>query len=315
MMDSAIDQLASDDFNRARTHEIISRIISSARPSNQELLSLNEVKEAVKPKSETYRGMQTVPIEKIVGSEGRYRDFNRGFLPKREHSRGRWTSIDKAYHKDIILPPIRLYEIGGVYFVRDGNHRVSVAKAQGVFAIDAEVISLNSEVRLPENMTRENLRRAVLAYEREQFLAETRLEELVPEERILFTEPGRYEEMTQHIHGHKYFINQDSSQEISWEEAVRSWYQHVYRPIVDVLQRERLLSSFPGRTHSDLYVWIVKHWHFLKAECDPAYAVEEAAVDYSLRFGKRRLWRRIGERVAGWFGRRSKPSGPQDGCR
>ena len=314
-MDTAIDQLASDDFNRARTHEIISRILSSARPSNQELLSLNEVKEVLKPKTETYRGMQTVPIEKIVGSEGRYQDFNRGFLPKREHLRGRWTSIDKAYHKDVILPPIRLYEIGGVYFVRDGNHRVSVAKAQGMFAIDAEVTSLNSEVRLPDTMTRENLRRAVLRYEREQFLAETRFEELVPEEQILFTEPGRYEEVTQHIHGHKYYINQDRKEEIPWHQAVRSWYQHVYRPIVEVLQRERLLSSFPGRTHSDLYVWIVKHWHFLKAECDPAYAVEEAAVDYSLRFGKRPLRSRIAERVAGWFRRGSQPDRRDDGCR
>ncbi len=314
-MNSAIDQLASDDFNRARTHEIIGRILSALHPSTQELLSLAEVKDALKPKTETYRGMQQVAISKIVGSEGRYQDFNRGFLPRREHLRGRWTSVDKAYIQDIILPPIRLYEIGGVYFVRDGNHRVSVAKAQGVYAVDAEVTSLNSEVHLPENMTRENLRRAVLQYERERFLAETGFDRIVPEENLVFTEPGRYEEITQHIHGHKYFINQDKLDEVAWDGAVCSWYNTVYRPIVEVLRRERLTSRFPGRTHSDLYVWIVKHWHYLKSERDPEYAVERAAVDYSERFGHRSLRRRLRDRVLQLLGRWIKPNPPQDDCR
>ncbi len=302
-MDSALEQLATEDFNRARTHEIIGRILSLMKPSNQELLSLNEVKEVLKPKSETYRGLQTISIEKIVGSEGRYQDFNRGFLPKREHLRGRWTNVDKAYIKDIILPPIRLYEIGGVYFVRDGNHRVSVAKAQGVYAIDAEVTSLTSEVQLPTDMTRANLRRAVIEYERKRFLVETRFDQLVPEEALLFTEPGRYDEVTQHIHGHKYFINQNRSEEIAWEQAVRSWYENVYRPIVRVLRRERLLSRFPGRTHSDLYIWIVKHWHFLKVECNPEYGVEQAAVDYSERFGRPGLRQRLMSLVRATLGR------------
>ncbi len=302
-MNNALDQVAADDFNRARMQEIIARILSLMKPSNQELLSLNEVKEVLKPKSETYRGLQAVSIDKIVGSEGRYQDFNRGFLPKREHLRGRWTNVDKAYIKDIILPPIRLYEIGGVYFVRDGNHRVSVAKAQGVYAIDAEVTSLTSEVQLPTTMTRENLRRAVIEYERKRFLEETRFDQLIPEESLLFTEPGRYDEVTQHIHGHKYFINQDKTEEIAWERAVRSWYENVYRPIVQVLQRERLLSRFPGRTHSDLYIWIVKHWHFLKAGCNPEYGVEQAAVDYSKRFGRPGLWQRVAGSIRATLGR------------
>ena len=312
-MRSQIDQLASDDFNRARTREFIERLRSALYPSERELLSLNEVKEALKPRSETYRGLQTVGIRKIVGSEGRYQDFNRGFLPKREHLRGRWTSVDKAYLKDIILPPIRLYEIGGVYFVREGNHRVSVAKAQGVYAIDAEVTSLGSEIRLPEEITRENLRRAVLSYERDRFLEETGFATIIPEENPIFTEPGRYDELTRHLHGHKYFINENNSAEITWEHAVRSWYDTVYKPIVEVLRREHLLSRFPGRTHSDLYLWIVKHWHFLKAECGPEYAVEQAAVDYSERYGDRNLRTRVRtglQRLRRRLGRRPE-AGPE----
>jgi hypothetical protein len=139
----AFDSLAKEDFNRARLRAIFGRALALLRNEKDQLLSLQEVKALLRPESESYRGLRTVPIERIVGSEGRYLDFNRIFLPKREHLRGRWTRVDLAHYQQVHLPPVTLYEIGGVYFVRDGNHRVSVARTQGAEFIDAEVISLS----------------------------------------------------------------------------------------------------------------------------------------------------------------------------
>ncbi|TVQ37161.1 MAG: transcriptional regulator [Spirochaetaceae bacterium] len=305
-MSSIVDHEAREDFNRARIHEMLQRILHSLSPQNQELLSLNEVKQVVRPRGETYRGMQTVEISQIVGSEGRYRDFSKSFLPRHDNLKHRWISVDKAHLQDIILPPVRLFEIGGLYFVRDGNHRVSVAKAQGVGAIDAEVTSLASRITLDPHMTREDLTRAIIDYEKRTFYEQTRFRKLVPDYDLNFTATGRYDEVLQHIHGHKYFINQGIGEEIPFEKALVSWYLNVFRPVVDTIEAERIMSRFPGRTHADLYMWIVKRWHILKDRFGADYPVSEATRQISLRYGQtfrqrlqslfglRRTQRRIG---------------------
>lgn len=154
-----INQKASDDFNKAKSKATIHSILGALTPEKQRLLSLEDVKKLVKPKSETYLGMKTVPLKLIVGSEGRYKDFTKAFLPKKEFSRSRWENVDKAHLQSIILPPIKLYEIGGTYFVRDGNHRVSVAKSQGVMDIDAEVIRLDTEIKLEPGISTSELKK------------------------------------------------------------------------------------------------------------------------------------------------------------
>src|SRR6056297_2225344 len=205
---------ARDDFNKARSKATISQLLNTLTPDRQRLLSLEDVRNLLKPKTEIYKGMQIVPIDKIIGSEGRYKDFTSAFLPKRDFIRGRWESIDRAHLSEVILPAIKLYEIGGVYFVRDGNHRVSVAKIQGVQAIDAEVIELDSEIKLKPGMTVQDLKRVVIHYEKDKVFAETKLDRIIPPEDIDFTEPGRYVKMLRHIQGHKYFLNEGKKGEI-----------------------------------------------------------------------------------------------------
>lgn len=291
-MSSFAENEAREDFNKARMQEVFSRITHILSPQKQRLLSLEEVKEAVRPKGETYRGMQTVPIDRIVGSEGRYRDFNKSFLPKHERLRGRWTSIDRAHLQDVILPAIRLYEIGGVYFVRDGNHRVSVAKSQGVMAIDAEVTSLDSEVELSEDLTRDKLRQAVLNHEKKAFHERTGFDKIVPGHRLEFSATGRFDEVLTHILGHKYYLGMELDREVTFEEAAFSWYENVFRPIIDVIESERLVSRFPGRTSADLYMWIVKHWDELKRRYGEEFSMKDAAMDFSSRYGKS-FWARF----------------------
>jgi hypothetical protein len=277
---------AAEDFNKARNRELFGRILSLLKNETDNLLSLQEVKALLRPSSETYRGLRVVPIEKIVGSEGRYRDFNRYFLPRHNRLKGRWVRVDTAHHQDVVLPPVTLYEIGGVYFVRDGNHRVSVGKLQGVEFIDAEVISLGSQVSLKPGMTREQLREAVIDLEREEFFKQTRLNELRPEVRLDFTTTGRYDELIRHINGHKYFLNLSENEEITFQEALLSGYDTVYKPIVDLIEEERLLKAFPGRTASDLYVWIVRRWDELKKRYGQTFPLKQAARDYTERYGQ-----------------------------
>jgi hypothetical protein len=255
---------AAEDFTRAKGRAMLSRIQHFMNVDKDRLLSFNDVKEILKPKNETYRGMQTIPIDLIVGSEGRYRDFNKYFLPRSEHLRQRWEQVDMARLKDITLPPIQLYEIGGVYFVRDGNHRVSVARSQGVENIDAEVTSLSSEIAINPSMTSDELRAALIGYEKKIFYEKTNFGELTGCKDLDFSATGRYDVIYNHILVHKYYLNQQVAEEIPLSEALVSWYKKVYQPIIKIIREDRLYLNFPGRTPGDLYVWIVKHWDFLK---------------------------------------------------
>ncbi|GHV85316.1 hypothetical protein AGMMS50230_09240 [Spirochaetia bacterium] len=283
-----IQRQASEDFSKARTKEFFSRIMHFMDTDKNRLLSLNDVREILKPRGESYKGMSTVPIELIVGSEGRYRDFNKYFLPRREHLRSRWERVDEARLNDITLPPIQLYEIGGVYFVRDGNHRVSVARAQGVEMVDAEVISLSTEIQLSPNMTIDQLRSVLLKYEKIFFYEKTSFKELTGCDTLNFTRPGRYDVIYNHILVHKYYLNQDQTGEVSFSNALVSWYNNVYDPIISIIKEDNLVSLFPQRTPGDLYVWIVKHWDILKKKYGIHYSLYDAVHDFRNRFGKRK---------------------------
>jgi hypothetical protein len=279
---------AAEDFNRARTRALLSQIQNFMNTDRDSLLSFNDVKEILKPKNQIYRGMRVVPLKLIVGSEGRYRDFNKFFLPRAEHLRARWERVDLARIRDIALPAIQLYEIGGAYFVRDGNHRVSVARSQGMEALDAEVTSLSSEIPIKPGMTTDQLREAVIGYEKRIFYEKTEFGELTGDQNLDFTTPGRYDVIYNHILVHKYFLNQEREGEIPFAEALRSWYEQVYSPIIKIIREEWIVLNFPGSSPSDLYVWIVKHWDFLKKKYGIHYSLSAAARDFSIKYGKSR---------------------------
>ena len=285
MESHVIKQQTSSDFSRAKGRAILSRMQHFLNTDRDRLLSFNDVKDILKPRNQVYQGSQVVPIKLIVGREGRYRDFNKFFLPRSEHLRSRWERVDEAHIRDIILPPIQLYEIGGVYFVRDGNHRVSVAKAQNVEFIDAEVISLATEIGITPSMTTDQLREAVVAYEKNIFYEKTEFGERTGYRDLNFSAPGRYDVIYNHILVHKYYLNENREEEIPFSEALVSWYNNVYDPVVAIIKEQWLLVNFPGRTEADLYVWIIKHWDFLKKKYG-AYSLAKAAGDFSKKYGQ-----------------------------
>ena len=143
---SNVDEQIDSDFRHALRKAFVHRWRDRLRtdPPHDHLLSFDEAKSALARWSQSYRGIRSVEVEKIKGSVGRYRDFDEFFLPLKQSMGARWRRIDRAYHRGEELPAISLYKIGEAYFVRDGNHRVSVARYHGVEEIDAEVVELRS---------------------------------------------------------------------------------------------------------------------------------------------------------------------------
>jgi hypothetical protein len=137
------------DFKRALLKASVRRWKTRLRwdSDHERLLSFDEAKGALSHWSQVYRGMRTVELEKVIGSVGRYKDFDGSFLPNKKWMGERWSRIDRAYHQGVELPAVSLYKIGDAYFVRDGNHRVSVAKYHGGAAIDAEVVEIRGQRR------------------------------------------------------------------------------------------------------------------------------------------------------------------------
>lgn len=267
-----------DDFYSAVSRARIQAILDALRWDRPELLSFYEVTSLIKPSRQTYLGMRTIPIAKIIGSEGRYHDFSSSFYPKNTALKDRWVSIDNAMHEDIILPPISVYKLGDNYFVRDGNHRVSVAKTTGAAFIDAEVVELDTEIPLRSGMTTREIKDEVVAYERHRFMDEYKPDYL-PMDKIVFTKPGCYPELVNHILVHKYYINQNQREEIQFKVAALSWYANVYLPIVKEIRESRFLKNFPGKTEADAYLWVVRVWDSLKRSGNQQASIQQAAQE------------------------------------
>lgn len=270
---------AENDFARARNKALFNEIQHLLTPEEAAMISLKAVRKVIKTQSETYIGMKVIPINKIVGSEGRYRDFDNQFFPKRSIIKERWEHVDEAVIKDIVLPPIKVYELGGLYFVRDGNHRVSVAKSKGVEFIDAEVVSLQTEIKLSPARTLNGMMKQIISYEKRNFYFETNFGDITDYWVLDFSTAGQYDVIYNHILTHKYFINQNQTEEIPMEDAILSWFNNVYLPVVTTIQKYKIMKYFRKNTVSDLYVWIITFYDELKKKFGDGLPLEQIVYD------------------------------------
>ena len=266
------------DFERARQRAFLNDVRSTFSGRTNDLLPFHEIRQRLNPEGESYRGMQTVPVSQIVGSMDRFRDFDRTFLPRKKATQGRWTRIDRAYYEDVRLPPIQLYKVGDIYFVKDGNHRVSVARDRGVEFIDAEVIEGHVRVPLNSSMSPQEL---LLQAEYAEFLRHTDLDILEPEHDIRPTALGRYDEIWGHIQGHRNWLSAIWHRDATVHEAVKDWYQYIYMPIVRIARDRGVLDAFPRLTEADIYLWVMKHRSELGEEAGHDIGPIESAEDYA----------------------------------
>lgn len=226
------------------------------------LWSFDDVKNRLRLRDENYRGLQEVPVDRIVGSVGRYGDFTSTFLPKRSSLKERWSRIYAMYNSLEGLPPVELYKIDDVYFVRDGNHRVSVAKRLGAPTVEAYVTELSTPVDLEPGMSEEQW---TVAERYAWFLDKTGLQETRPrQERLLLSEPYRYNELLAHVRIVQTVMSHIRGEDVSLRDAATTWYDRVYLPAIQLIRKYGILDSFPDRTETDLYVWIVDHLLYLR---------------------------------------------------
>lgn len=274
-------QQASSRFQRARRKALLDDLLSIVRGRSPELLSFEAVQAAVRTWQQVERPKpESIPLDKIVGSVGRYRDFTREFLPKQSVNEERWKTVDMIMHGSTGLPPIEVYQIGGVYFVRDGHHRVSVARANGLKEIEAYVTQLDTPVPITVDTRPEDL---VLKAAYAEFLRQTKLDVLRPDTDLEVTEPGSYDELLQHIVVHRHYLGLEQQREIPWEEAVVSWYDRVYLPVAAAIWASDIMDQFPDRTAADLYLWVCRHREELAQEAgevpSPVVAISDLATD------------------------------------
>jgi hypothetical protein len=274
------------DYDMARLKAAWRQIVSRLARRRNELLQFEEVRRQLRAQGQHYAGLRSVPLAAIVGSIGRYRDFDSAFLPRQSQTKSRWLNIDRAHYEDLELPPVELYGIGETYFVRDGNHRVSVARERGQEFVDAVVIELSAPV--PVSSLRD-LEEWIRREDAVAFLSTTRLMQVRPDAEVLLTLPGQYEQLLEHISVHRWFLGIEAGQEIAYEVAVGSWYDRVYLPLVEAIHEADVLKEFPQRTAADLYLWLIEHLWYLReaSELDHQQPLDVTARTYAERFSQR----------------------------
>lgn len=297
-METGKDQTQTD-FEAARRKAFWNKLgaFLSGRPNR--LISWNQVCDELDPGELIYQGVQAVPLEKIVGSVGRYQDFDRAFMPKRDNIAARWRSIASANYGNVSLPPVTLYRVGDAYFVLDGNHRVSVAQEQGRGFVDAKVIEAQVRVPVTAGLDAVDLE---IKGEYTRFLERTRLDVLRPEQNVEFTIGGAYERLLEHIAVHRYTMGLEQRRSIPGDEAVCDWYDHTYLPLVRIIREMDILTEFPGRTEADLYLWIMDHKDYLREQCGPGVGSEGATAHFAGRYAAqpfKRLLQALRERIVG----------------
>ncbi len=264
---------AQQDFEDAQRRAFWRSVLAWLSGKPNELLPFDAVRRQLPVQGQHYLGLQVVPLDRIVGSVGRYRDFDRAFLPRNPALRSRWVRIDAAMRRQEALPPVELYKIGDVYFVKDGNHRVSVARQQGQQVIDAYVTEVQAALPISPRDTLDDIAR-----ERQhlEFLQATGLDKIAPDLDFSLTLPGEYVRLREHIDTHRWLLGEQRGGEVPYAEAAKSWVNNVYRPLREIIRRHHLLELFPGRTETDLYLWLSEYQWVMRQAYQDHEDVEQA---------------------------------------
>ena len=275
-------QMAIHDFQSARQKAGIQEVLARVTGKSNQLLSYDDVAEKLKLRARTERGVQHIPLNAIVGSVGRNTDFTRTFLPRNASDQQRWANV-KAVFMDMdsgaSLPPIEVYKVGEVYFVVDGNHRVSIAKQEGLTSIEARVIEFKTDITLTPDVQPDDL---IIKAEYVDFLAATRITDLRPNVDLSVTSCSQYEKLIEQICIQECLLEKERKSGIPFQDAVEDWYDNIYIPLAEAIRDRGLLHWFPGRTITDLYIWIAENRAALEKEQGWEIQSDIAATDLIL---------------------------------
>ena len=277
-------------FDSARRAALMRDLVDRLSGRSSDLLSFHEVQQRLHLRSLVDRGIREIPLDQIVGSLGRPREFNRAFLPRREASRERWKDVEKLTEGQAGFPPIEVYKVADTYFVIDGHHRVSVVRSLGAPTIEAHVKEFETPVHLGPGASAEEV---VLKGGLVEFLEAAGLEPSEDDE-FLATVCNGYERLLDHISVHRWFLGLERDDEIGWSEAVASWHERVYAPVIERIRESGVLEEFPDRTPTDLYLFTMDHLHRLRERYAGEREVQarEAVEELGAQGGRRGLLER-----------------------
>ena len=241
----------SKAISRAFTQELKDLLLRRSK----HLLPFDEIKEKLDLWYGKDIGLVSVPLGSIVGSQGRYRNFTRHFLPLDENLRDRWKQIDSAVESGKDLPPVELYKVCNAYFVKDGHHRVSVAKAKKKRSIEAKVFEYNCDLSLDDKT---DLEQVAILETYHLFLKNTGLKKTRSPD-LHLTVLGGYPILMEHIQRHRFYLMGEKKMEVDIEAAAISWFDNIYTPMVVLINKNGIMEKFPHRTKTDFYIWISKY--------------------------------------------------------
>jgi hypothetical protein len=233
---------AQTDFLRARRRAALGAMVARLRgePDDvRQVLPYEEVVAALGYVSEHSAGSAVVPLDAIVGTVDRGRDFDRSFRPTTGRVRSRWEHIATAMRRGEAMPPVDLVRIGQIYFVRDGHHRVSVARALGRNDIDAMVTEVVTRVGAERAITMEEL--PVKSHQR-VFFERVPLPDSARAE-IKLTDPWDYGRLAEAVEAWGFRTSQDRGEPISRRESAYLWLENEYRPVVEMLRGADLIGT------------------------------------------------------------------------
>jgi hypothetical protein len=252
------------------------------------ILTLNELTSVVEPESTSSLGIQEIPVKNIVGTEARPNDFAQGFYPIRKDMEQRWTRIRSLMLGPGIPEAITVFEYGNAYFVRDGNHRASVAKTNGIEFISADVTQLKIPITLPPDMTRQQLPLLRAKY---AFSQETPVFNYIPEEAFQIACPENWAYLKKEIFEyHKQFYIRNDNRVLDDEELIRNWNFILYSRVMDYIRTNALIHLFPGKLETDIFCDMIR---LLNSYPDPDSKWIGEIYEKLVQKAMRRRWLRI----------------------
>jgi len=243
---------AQTDFSRARRSRVLDRLAARMRREPADfhvILPFEEVVEALGYRGERPLGLQTITLDSIVGTVGRVRDFDRRFRPTSRRTRKRWERMATASRRGEAFPPIDVYRIGDVHFVKDGHHRVSIARAQGLPDIDAYVTDVFTELGADRKITLRDLplkSHERLFFERVSLPSEAR-------QQIKLDDETGFAMLAEQVEAWGFRLIQELREPLDRREVAERWFRDEYQPVVAMLREADLIGK---RTETEAYMAI-----------------------------------------------------------
>ncbi|MGH3092572.1 MAG: ParB N-terminal domain-containing protein [Gaiellaceae bacterium] len=256
-------------FDPGRRRSVYSRLarVVGRQNGSRDLLPLEEATKRLRPFARRHLGLRPIPLDQIVGTDSRGRDFDREFHPRRPDIRERLRRVERAFPNGD-FPPIVVYQFGDAYFVIDGHHRVASARRQGMETIDAEVTELRARWHLPADA---DIVELVHAEQERIFMDESGLADFRPEISMRFNRPVGYIQLLETVQIHGYHLMLDAQRALPPADIAGDWYARVYVPTVEAIHAERLDEVCPEVTDADRFLWVYQR----RAELVPEYGSQQ----------------------------------------